>query len=60
MTRGKPLVDALADLFGEIELTSDEIDEALLDAGFSPDAIGKRMATAAQKALKKTKVKYGL
>jgi hypothetical protein len=60
MKKGKPFIDALADLFDEIELeTPEEIDTVLREAGYEPDEVGRRMAAAAQKALNKTKVKYG-
>lgn len=46
---------AKTDLFNEIELTADEVDEVLRKAGYDPDAIGRRMATAAKQALEKVR-----
>lgn len=49
-------VRAIANLFDEIEPeTPEEIDEVLREAGYNPDAIGKKMKAAAEKALAETK-----
>lgn len=46
---------AKSDLFNEIELTLDEVDEVLRKAGYDPDAIGRQMATAARRALERVR-----
>lgn len=46
------LIDALADLFDEIELEDEEVDEVLRMAGYDPDEVSKRMLRMAEDALK--------
>lgn len=41
---------------GEEPLTKEEVDSALRDAGYDPEAVGKKMDTVAQQALKITQL----
>lgn len=49
------LVNTIADLFNETELTPSEVDETLRKAGYDPDTVGQQMAAAARRALEKSK-----
>jgi len=49
-------IAAVVGLLSDVELEPDEIDETLREFGYDPDALGKRFADAAQKAIEDRRI----
>ena len=47
----KEFINFMVELFNEVDLESQEIDEALREFGYDPDKVAKRMRDAATQAL---------
>ena len=51
MITSEELIYNIARMFDEIELTSDEVDAELREAGYDPDEVGARMRAISDAAL---------
>lgn len=56
MIINKELIHKLAEAFDSIELTPDEVDASLREAGYDPDEVGAKMKAIADKTLIRVKI----